>query len=123
MDGSEFEEMVREALRSLPREIRDRMENVGVVVEDEPENASSPAARRGSKGTVLGLYQGVPQKHRTHEYGMVMPDKITVYRKNIERSCAETGCDLSEEVRRVVWHEVAHHFGISDRRLRKIDAY
>lgn len=123
MDQKEFEKLVRTALKELPREFGDKLENVEVVIEDE---ADVDAARRlglGAKGRILGLYQGVPLKDRTHYYGMVMPDKITLFKDSIERSCKEDGKDIGEEVRHVLLHEIAHHFGISDKRLRDIGTY
>jgi predicted Zn-dependent protease with MMP-like domain len=87
------------------------MSNVGIVVEDEPP-AGLP---------LLGLYQGVPLTVRTSSYAAVPPDKITIYRGPLERLYA--GDELVRQVRRVVLHEIAHHFGISDERLVELDRY
>jgi predicted Zn-dependent protease with MMP-like domain len=108
-----FERLVQESLDTLPAELRGRMSNVAVVVEDEP-----PAGR-----PLLGLYQGVPLTRRTSGYGAVPPDKITIFRGPLERLARGDPGRLRAEVRRVVLHEVAHHFGISDRRLVEIDRY
>ena len=108
-----FEAYAREALASMPDELRSQMSNVELVVEDWPP----PGSR------LLGLYQGVPLTRRTSHYGAVLPDKITIFRGPLERL---TGGDpelLRREVRRVVLHEIAHHFGISDARLIEIDRY
>jgi predicted Zn-dependent protease with MMP-like domain len=71
---------------------------------------------------LLGFYHGVPRTRRTHSYGLVLPDKITIYRRPIEIR-SRTPEETRATVRRVVRHEIAHHFGISDNRLREIGAY
>ena len=109
----EFERLIGEALDELPRDLRDRLSNVELIVEDEP-----PAGR-----PLLGLYQGVPLTRRTTAYAAVPPDRITIYRGPLERLAAGDPERLRIQVRRVVLHEVAHHFGISDERLVEIDRY
>jgi predicted Zn-dependent protease with MMP-like domain len=111
--GGRFEEYVREALDSLPPDLHAQMSNVEIVVEVEP-----PPGQR-----LLGLYQGVPLTKRGSNYGAVLPDKITIYRGPLERLYGQEPERLRLEVRRVVLHEVAHHFGISDERLIEIDRY
>ena len=109
----DFDVAVDEALASLPDELRTAMSNVGVVVEDEPPPGLP----------LLGLYQGVPLTRRTSSYAAVPPDKITIYRGPLERRAGGNPERLRAEIRRVVLHEVAHHFGISDERLRELDRY
>jgi predicted Zn-dependent protease with MMP-like domain len=109
----EFEDLVDQAVASLPDDLRTFMSNVAVVVEDEPP-AGLP---------LLGLYQGVPLTRRTSGYAAVPPDKITIYRGPLERLTGGEPERLREQVRRVVLHEIAHHFGISDERLRELDRY
>ncbi len=109
----QFEDYTWDALDSLPSDLRARMSNVEVVVEDEP-----PAGQR-----LLGLYQGVPLTQRGSNYGGVLPDKITIYRRPLIRLFGRNPDRLRREVRRVVLHEIAHHFGISDERLIEIDRY
>lgn len=103
-----FEAMVTEALDGLPEELGALMNNVAVVVEHG----------RGPRG-LLGLYQGIPLTRRTTSYSAVLPDRITIYRRAICRICA-TEDEVVEQVRRTVVHEVGHHFGISDARLRQL---
>jgi len=123
MTRGEFEEIVRDALDDLPREFAKMLQNVDVVVEDEADMEMVRERGLGGRGRLLGLYQGVPLKERTHYYGMVLPDKITLFRRNIERSCAAQGLNVRDEVRHVIQHEIAHHFGISDDRLRELGIY
>jgi predicted Zn-dependent protease with MMP-like domain len=108
-----FQRLVDEALDELPADIRARMSNIAVVVEDEPP--------RGER--LLGLYRGVPLTRRTSRYGGVLPDKITIYRGPLERHYGSDPTELRGQVRRTVRHEIAHHFGISDQRLIDIDRY
>jgi predicted Zn-dependent protease with MMP-like domain len=108
-----FERTVERALDSLPPELADKLSNVAVTVEAEP-----PPGER-----LLGLYQGIPLTRRGTGYGGVLPDKITIYRRPLERLYGADPARLEFEVRRVVLHEIAHHFGISDARLVELDRY
>ncbi|HUT67265.1 MAG TPA: metallopeptidase family protein [Dehalococcoidales bacterium] len=119
MDSEKFEGLVARAIDGLPEEFRERLENIDVVVADEPTRAQLRVlgGRRGE--TLLGLYEGVPLTRRTHGYGFVMPDKVTIFKKPIEAICKNDG-QIIAEVKRVVQHEIAHHFGISDDRLRQL---
>ena len=113
MEDVEFEQCAQEALDSLPDELRKYMSNVAIVIEDEPPPGQP----------LLGLYQGVPLTRRGIGYSGVLPDKITIYRGPLERLYGADEVRLRREVKRVVLHEVAHHFGISDERLVEIDRY
>jgi predicted Zn-dependent protease with MMP-like domain len=104
---------VQDALDSLPGELSRQISNVEIVVDDEP-----PAGQ-----PLLGLYQGIPLTRRGSQYGGVLPDKITIYRGPLLRLYGSDPDRLRQEVRRVVLHEIAHHFGISDERLIEIDRY
>jgi predicted Zn-dependent protease with MMP-like domain len=110
---TDFEQVIQDALDSVPPDLRDQMSNVEVVVVDEP-----PPGQR-----LLGLYQGIPLTQRTTNYTGVLPDKITIYRGPLERHYGHDPALLTQQIRRVVLHEVAHHFGISDDRLIEIDRY
>ncbi|HEY3551708.1 MAG TPA: metallopeptidase family protein [Gaiellaceae bacterium] len=108
-----FEQLVRDALDEVPEEIRGLMTNVAVTVEDEP-----PPGRN-----LLGLYEGIPWGSRDPYYAGALPDKITIYRLPLERIAGGNPERLRRAVRRTVFHEIAHHFGISDQRLIEIDRY
>jgi predicted Zn-dependent protease with MMP-like domain len=109
----EFDDLVAEAIDSLPPDLQAFMSNVAVVVEPEP-----PAGR-----PLLGLYQGVPLTRRGVGYAGALPDKISIYQGPLERHYGVTPETLRAAIRRVVLHEIAHHFGISDERLRELDRY
>ena len=117
MERSRFEQLVAEAIDSLPDEVRHRLDNVAVTVEDYP---SARDARRFAHGRLLlGLYQGQPLTRRDSRYALAFPDKITIYQGNIEALCGSDD-EIRDQVRRTVLHEIAHHFGIDDRRLRDL---
>jgi predicted Zn-dependent protease with MMP-like domain len=109
----EFEDLVEDAIASLPDDLRAFMSNVAVVVEDEPPDGLP----------LLGLYQGVPLTRRSSAYAGVPPDRITIYQAPLERMTGGDPDRLRGQVRRVVLHEIAHHFGISDERLQELDRY
>ena len=123
MDIQEFKKIVIESIENLPSVFKDKLDNIDIVVEDEPDIHTIKKLKLGAKGRLLGLYQGVPLKNRTHYYGMVLPDKISLYKKNIERNCLINKLDIEDQINHVLKHEIAHHFGISDKRLRDLDAY
>lgn len=117
MDKEKFQQLVEEAVNSLPEEFRSRLENVDVVVEDWPDRQQHGLARGH---TLLGLYEGVPLTRRGAHYGMVPPDKITIFQKPIE-SIFKDERKIVAEIQRVVRHEIAHHFGIGDARLKQLE--
>lgn len=108
VEPERFEEMVVEALDGMPDELGRLMTNVAVTVEHD----------RGPRG-LLGLYQGIPLPKRTASYAGVMPDRITIYRRAISAMC-NSDAEVVEQVRRTVIHEIGHHFGIGDPRLREL---
>ena len=112
-DDLEFDRCVTEALETLPSDLRQYMSNVEIGVEEEPPDGRP----------LLGLYQGVPLTRRTSGYAGALPDKISIYRGPLERHYGTRPDTLRREIRRVVLHEIAHHFGISDERLRELDRY
>jgi predicted Zn-dependent protease with MMP-like domain len=120
MDRESFERLVAQAVDDLPEEFLLRLENIDIVVEDypTPHQLLQLGLERGE--TLLGLYEGVPQTERGGHYGLVPPDKITVFQRSIEAKCRYGG-NISTEIQRVVKHEIAHHFGISDARLHQLE--
>ncbi|MCH8827022.1 MAG: metallopeptidase family protein [Chloroflexi bacterium] len=118
METSEFEVLVHQALDQIPPEIRMHLDNVDLVVEEWPSNEQLVGSGIEKEQLLLGLYEGLPLTERS-DYGMVLPDKITLFQKSIEEIC-DTREEIVEEVRETVVHEVAHHFGISDERLEEL---
>lgn len=120
--AEEFEQLVIQALDDLPPFFQEKLQNVEVVISDWPTEAELRAVGLRPEQLLFGLYQGVPLTKRTSHYGLVLPDKITIYRLPIVRVC-RTPERIMSQVQRTVKHELAHHFGISDDRLRELGAY
>ena len=118
MSRLEFEDLVRRALETLPEEFLARLENVDVVVADRPTAEQIGVSGVSAGETLLGLYEGVPLVDREN-YGLVVPDKITVFQMPLEEMCS-TREELIDEVQVTVVHEVAHFFGLDDRALREM---
>jgi len=108
VDPVRFEAMVTEALDGLPEALGELMSNVAVTVDHD-----------GGRPGLLGLYQGVPLTRRTTTYAGALPDRITIFRRAICAICASEA-EVVDQVRRTVVHEVGHHFGIGDARLREL---
>jgi predicted Zn-dependent protease with MMP-like domain len=105
-----FEELVSEALDTIPSDLSRLIDNVAIFVEDESPAGEPP---------LLGLYEGIPLTSRDRSYAGTLPDRITIFRRPIMRSCA-TEAEVVRQVRITVVHEVAHHFGIDDDRLHEL---
>jgi predicted Zn-dependent protease with MMP-like domain len=119
MQRRRFIRLVQQALADLPSPYRDWLENVDIVVERRPRlhHLREGGLRPGE--TLFGLYEGVPRTERDSGYGMVLPDKISIFQEPLEQEC-EDEAELVEEVRRTVLHELAHHFGASDEELERL---
>ncbi len=112
MTSTEFENLITEAVAALPENIRAKLDNVEITMEE----GESP------NNSLFGLYHGVSQLNRGSTYGMggVLPDKITIWKGTIEKF-AGGDQDIPNLVRRVVWHEIGHHFGFDEPQIRKLE--
>jgi predicted Zn-dependent protease with MMP-like domain len=117
-----FETLVWDAVRSLPPQFRRRIENLSFLV--EPWASAEDRARTGTigHGQLLGVYRGVPLTHRTSGYQMTLPDVVVIFQEPLQRIARDED-HLRQLVHHTVRHEIAHYFGISDRRLRELGAY
>jgi len=122
METEKFEQLVAQAIESLPEEIQERLENIDIIVADEPTPAQLHHEELGRGQTLLGLYEGIPLTKRTYGYTGVMPDKITIFQKPIE-VFFKSDDRIIREIQHVVRHEIAHHFGIDDNRLEEMGRY
>jgi predicted Zn-dependent protease with MMP-like domain len=114
-----FEQLVGEAMETLPAALKQRIDNVGVeVMQLAPADVAESVGRH--PWTLLGVYQGVPFNRRGPWYGNVLPDRILIFQKPIERLC-RTSDDVRRLVRKVVIHEVGHYFGLNDEELRRLE--
>ena len=121
MDKKRFEILVEEAIKSLPEESLNLLKNISIIVEDFPSQETLDVVG-ATRNTLLGLYHGVPFKHRGPYYGNLPPDVISIYQKPIEQICS-TEKEIQLKVREVVLHEVGHYFGLSENRLRENETY
>ena len=120
MQQQRFEALVGKAIDELPAEFQSKLENVDVLVEDWPSPTQLRQLGLRHRTQLLGLYEGVPQTSRDRGYNLVLPDKITVFQKPIEAKCRSER-QIETEIGEVVRHEIAHHFGIGDDTLRRIE--
>jgi predicted Zn-dependent protease with MMP-like domain len=120
VDDEEFEQIVGEAMDALPEKYAKKLNNVAFVVEDEPTPAQMAKLHLVNGQILFGLYEGIPQTARTNNYNLVLPDKITIFKKPIQQVCTSLE-HLKEQVRYTVWHEVAHHFGLGHDQIHKLD--
>jgi len=108
MSPDDFEALVAEALDGIPDEFARYLENVSVVVEDEPDEEG-----------LYGLYQGVPLSERTHDFAAALPDRISIYRGPLVRDF-RSRAQIRRQIRLTVVHEIAHFFGLDERRIRRL---
>lgn len=118
-----FEQLVADAVDDLPPFFQERMENVELLVRPWPMRADLDQVGLPAGFTLLGLYHGIPLTERTHGYNLVPPDTITLFQGPIEAAAGQDPQAIRAQIRRTVIHEIAHHFGISDDRLRELGAY
>ncbi|MDQ3045567.1 MAG: metallopeptidase family protein [Chloroflexota bacterium] len=114
-----FTRAVQNALQDLPPAIQFMLNNVEVVIADEPSDEDMEDTGPDAANELFGLYQGIPLTERGSDYSMVLPDKITLFRGPLERSFDDPR-EIAEQVRITVIHEIAHHFGIDEDRLDEL---
>jgi predicted Zn-dependent protease with MMP-like domain len=117
MRREEFDQLVEHAFRRIPARFRSRMQNIAVMIEDEPSERQLAAARVPRGGTLLGLYEGRPLTLRSSFESFAMPDRITIFQGPHERMSRSVE-DLERAVHQTLWHEIAHYFGMDERRVR-----
>ena len=112
LDRERFEELVLEAVEALPEPFRDRLVNVDIEVRDWPSPEELQSAQVPAGRMLLGLYRGIPYTWRGR-YQVALPDRIFIYQRPIERLCRSDD-EVREGVKRVIKHEIAHHFGLTE---------
>jgi predicted Zn-dependent protease with MMP-like domain len=118
MEKEEFEKLVQAGLDEIPKKFLKKLKNISVVVEDEPTAEQRIKLRLKKRDGLFGLYEGIPLTDRSSGYFGVLPDKITIFKKELE-SVAKDEEDLKTLVKETVWHEVAHHFGMSEEEVKR----
>jgi predicted Zn-dependent protease with MMP-like domain len=114
----QFEDLVASAMDDLPARYQKNLNNVVVVVEDLPTKEQMQKQKLGPHQTLLGLYEGIPLTSRGNNYSLVLPDKITLFKKPIEHM-STTLEELAEQIRHTLWHEVAHYYGLNHHDISK----
>lgn len=115
-----FAAIAEEALDSLPKKYTSQMQNVAIVYEDEPSQAQRKKMNLRDNQTLFGLYEGIPLPKRGAGYNLVLPDKITIFKKPLIFASHDIN-DLKSRVRHTMWHEIAHHFGLEHKHIYKLD--
>jgi len=138
MNREKFEKLVNEGIKAIPKKFLEKLDNVDIVIEEEPTPYQLRKLKARGGLILFGLYEGVPQTKRGH-YGQVLPDKITIFQKPIEEFArseeeakrtsslphlhpATQESVIEEIVKNTVWHEIAHHFGMSEREVREAES-
>ena len=118
MTHEEFEQLVKEGIEAIPEKFLQKLKNVEIVIEDEPTPYQTGKLHMKG-GLLFGLYEGVPLTKR-ESYGLVLPDKITIFKNPIEKVFFSSE-DIKKAVANTVWHEIAHHFGMDERQVRQAE--
>jgi len=115
-----FERLVRDALASIPRRFRDALDNIAIVIEDEPSADLLDEMEIEPPDTLLGLYQGTPLTERSWGYGNALPDRILLFQGPHERE-ADDEDDLVVAIGETLIHEIGHYFGLSEDEIQDIE--
>ena len=119
MDRERFEKLVNEGIKAIPERFLEKLSNIDIVIENEPTPHQLKKLRTSKDFLIFGLYEGIPQTKRLY-YSEVLPDKITIFQKPIEKVTSSES-EIREIVKNTVWHEIAHHFGMSEREVREVE--
>lgn len=120
ISDSQFETLVSQAIDSLPESYTDNMKNVAIVVEHDPSPEQRQKLHLVDGVTLYGLYEGIPLTQRNGNYSLVLPDKITIFKNPIVASSVDMAA-LTEQIKRTVWHEIAHHYGLDHARIAELE--
>jgi len=112
--------MVKEGIMAIPERFLKKLDNVDIVIEDEPSSRQLKELKERKNSIIFGLYEGIPQTDRGN-YAQVLPDKITIFKKSIKQASSSEN-KVKEIVKNTVWHEIAHHFGMNEKRVREAEA-
>lgn len=121
MQRKDFEKLVKKAILGLPEHIQQKMDNVEIVIENKASLEQLHGTGLRSADSLLGLYQGVPQTVWGRGFGNILPDKISIFQRPIER-LAKSEEEIIDLIKNTVWHEIAHHFGFSEKGVRELEA-
>ena len=118
-----FEEIVKNALKEVPKIFKERIDNLEFIVMGKPTIDMLIRSKIYGKGTLLGLYEGIPLNKRGRNYQGVLPDRITLFKYPIIMEAEREGINIKEKVKSVLLHEIGHYFGLSEGELRDLGVY
>ena len=119
MDKEKFEKFVRNGVSAIPKKFLEKLDNVDICIENEPNAFQMQKLKMKNNSLILGLYEGTPQIKRGN-YAQTLPDKITIFKKSIEQ-VAKSEDEIEEIIKDTVWHEIAHHFGLNEDEVRQAE--
>ena len=122
IDDKQFETLISQALDELPQEYIKRLDNVAIVYEDEPTPEQRTKLQLKCDQSLFGLYEGIPLTKRNVSYNLVLPDKITIFKKPM-LSYTNSYAELKSQVKHTLWHELAHYFGLEHDRIHEIEQH
>jgi predicted Zn-dependent protease with MMP-like domain len=119
-DDEGFEKIVAWAIDDLPKEYIDNLRNVAITIEDEPTREQRIKQKLHPSQTLFGLYEGIPRPARGNAYSLVIPDRITIFKRPLE-AWSHSIEELMQRTRNTVWHEIAHHYGLGHGRIHELE--
>ena len=117
---TQFDEMITKAMNELPQEYISGLQNVAIVYEEYPTEEQRAKQRLRPWQTLLGLYEGIPRVRRGSGYNFVLPDKITLFKGPLQEA-SNTPAQLQEHIKRTLWHEIAHYYGLDHERIHELE--
>lgn len=121
ISDQEFDQLVTRAMNELPQDYITQLDNVAIVYADEPNDEQVHRMKVDNNHLLLGLYEGIPRTQRGGNYSMVLPDKITLFKHPI-LAVVDTKEALFEQIKRTLWHEIAHHYGLNHDRIDSLES-
>jgi predicted Zn-dependent protease with MMP-like domain len=119
MTDEQFDELITRAMNELPQKYIKGLQNVAIVMADEPSPEQIQKMKIGNYQILLGLYEGIPLTQRGSNYNLVLPDKITLFKNSI-LAVSNNETELFERIKRTLWHEIAHYYGLNHKRIDEI---
>jgi predicted Zn-dependent protease with MMP-like domain len=119
LTDEKFDELITRAMDELPQQYIKGLDNVAIVMADEPTDEQKMKMQIREHTVLLGLYEGIPLTHRGNNYTFVLPDKITLFKHSILR-VVRSEDELFEQIKRTLWHEIAHYYGLNHARMEEL---
>lgn len=119
LSDQEFDSLISRAMDELPQEYITGLDNVAIVYDDEPTDEQKQKMKLDNHHLLLGLYEGIPLTHRGSGYSFVLPDKITLFKRPI-LAVVNSESELFEQIKRTLWHEIAHYYGLDHDRMDQL---